>query len=353
MSEIDSTAVARPPQNRASENGLVTATEAKLARCTRSRRTHQNWLELGLIGLAAMLTYAASSSADLYERFHAHLANYEGAQADELFIVMTGVLAALSVFSFMRWRDARAELASRIAAEHELNILSGHNRELARSMIGLQDSERKRIARELHDHLGQSCNAIRIDAVYLCNNLGEGVPQRSAAERISATADDLYQTVRGLLHELRPAALDSLGLHGALQALCESWEERSAVSCALLPHGDLDGLGEEANMAIYRIVQESLLNVVKHSGASHVRISLDHDAREHRIDLVIEDDGRGHELPGSRAGLGWMGMKERAAMLGGTLAITKSKLGGVMVKCSFPAPLSVPPDDIVSASESS
>jgi two-component system sensor histidine kinase UhpB len=329
------------------------ASETERSRGTTPCRTRRNWLELGLIGFAAALTYAASSSADLYERFHLLLANYEGVQADELFIVTLGVLAVLSVFSFMRWRDARTELASRIAAEHELQVLSGRNRELARAMIGLQDSERKRIARELHDHFGQSCNAIRIDAVYLCNNLTEGTTEFSAAERISATADDLYQTVRGLLQELRPAALDSLGLRGALQALCESWEERSAVTCALLPHGDLDGLGEEANMAIYRIVQESLSNVVKHSGASHVRISLDHDTRTRRINLVVEDDGQGHELSDSRAGLGWMGMKERAAMLLGTLIIGKSNLGGVMVRCSFPEPSSAASDGIASGSVSS
>ncbi|MBP6097068.1 MAG: sensor histidine kinase [Methyloversatilis sp.] len=327
------------------------ADETRRALGSKPSRTHRNWVELGLIGFAAALTYGVSSSADLYERFHAQLANYEGAQADELFIVILGALAALSVFSYMRWKEARAELASRIAAEHELQVLSGRNRELARSMIGLQDFERKRIARELHDHFGQSCNAIRIDAVYLCNNLREGTALCSAAERISATADDLYQTVRGLLQELRPVALDSLGLHGALQALCESWEERSAVNCALLPHGDLDGLGEEANMAVYRIVQESLSNVVKHSGASHVRISLDHAAEEHRIDLIIEDDGQGCGLSGSREGLGWMGMKERAAMLRGTLTITPSKLGGVMVRCSFPVPLSSTPDSIVPDAE--
>jgi len=189
--------------------------------------------------------------------------------------------------------------------------------------------------------------------VYLCNNLDEGTVQRLAAERISATADDLYQTVRGLLQELRPAALDSLGLHGALQALCESWEERSAVNCALLPHGDLDNLGEETNMAIYRIVQESLSNVVKHSGASHVRISLDHDGKERRIDLVIEDDGRGHDLSEPRAGLGWLGMKERTAMLGGILTITDSSLGGVMVRCAFPEPSSARGDSVISDSESS
>jgi two-component system sensor histidine kinase UhpB len=100
------------------------------------------------------------------------------------------------------------------------------------------------------------------------------------------------------------------------------------VTCALLPHGDLDGLGEEANMAIYRIVQESLSNVVKHSGASHVRISLDHDTRTRGSNLVVEDDGQGHELSDSRAGLGWMGMKERAAMLRGHLTIIAEQSWG-------------------------
>ena len=126
--------------------------------------------------------------------------------------VLLSVLAGLAVFSFLRWREARSELMSRVAAEHALQRLAARNRELAQTLIGLQEAERRRIAHELHDHFGQSCNAIRIDAVFLRTTLPDASSEQAAAARIAETADELYQTVRGLLYELRPAALDSLGL---------------------------------------------------------------------------------------------------------------------------------------------
>lgn len=299
-------------------------------------QTRKHRLEVALIVAATALTFVASSRSELYERFHRLLLRYEVVQADELFIALLALIVALAVFSFLRWREARQELASRVAAERTLQSLATRNRELARALIGLQDSERRRLAHELHDHFGQSCNAIRIDAVFLRHHLPGGSAEQDAAERIAETADELYQMVRGLLYELRPAALDSLGLLGAIQSLCESWEERSTVSCALLPYGDLSGLGENANMALYRIIQESLSNVMKHAHASHVRIVLGHDVDTDRVELAIEDDGAGHDDITVKAGLGWMGMKERASMLQGELSISRSRLGGVMIRGSFP-----------------
>jgi two-component system, NarL family, sensor histidine kinase UhpB len=297
----------------------------------------RNRAELALIAAIAAVTYIASSRTELYERLHALLVRYEIVQADELVIVLLGLMAALVVFSFLRWREARDELSSRIAAEHALHRIAARNRELARALIGLQEAERRRLAHELHDHFGQSCNAIRIDSVFLCRTLHEGSPEHAAAGRVAEVADDLYQTVRGLLYELRPAALDSLGLVGAIQSLCESWEERSAITCALLPSGNIDTLGEDANMAVYRIVQESLSNVIKHASASHVRIRLSECAPGRMVELIIEDDGVGHDAATVRAGLGWLGMQERASMLHGELSISQSRLGGVMVRCRFPA----------------
>ncbi|HEY9192653.1 MAG TPA: sensor histidine kinase [Methyloversatilis sp.] len=300
------------------------------------RKTHR--IEVGLIVATAVVTFILSSRAEIYERFHALLARYEVIQADELFIAVLVLLATLAVFAFLRWREARQELASRITAEHALQRLASRNRELAQALIGLQDAERRRLAHELHDHFGQCCNAIRIDSVFLRSALADGSNEREAAERIAETSDELYQTVRGLLYELRPAALDSLGLIGAIQSLCESWEERSTVSCALLPSGKLSDLGEDANMAVYRIVQESLSNVMKHAGASHVRIRLCCGTQEGNVEVAIEDDGTGHDPSSFRAGLGWMGMKERASMLHGELSFGPSTLGGMMVRCNFPHP---------------
>jgi two-component system sensor histidine kinase UhpB len=304
------------------------------------RKRHR--IEVGLIVATAVVTFILSSRAEIYERFHALLTRYEVIQADELFIAVLVLLATLAVFSFLRWREARLELASRVTAEHALQRLASRNRELAQALIGLQETERRRLAHELHDHFGQCCNAIRIDSVFLRSALPEGSNERAAAERIAETSDDLYQTVRGLLYELRPAALDSLGLVGAIQSLCESWEERTTVSCALLPSGNLADLGEDANMAVYRIVQESLSNVMKHAHASHVRIRLACQEPECDVEVTIEDDGTGHDASAFRAGLGWMGMKERASMLHGELSIGPSTLGGMMVQCRFPRPAGQP-----------
>ncbi|MDP3874120.1 MAG: histidine kinase [Methyloversatilis sp.] len=301
-------------------------------------RKHRHQIELALIVATAAITFVASSQAELYERFHTLLTRYEVVQADELFIALLGLTVALTLFSAMRWRDARHELASRVAAERRLKRLATRNRELAQALIGLQEAERRRFAHELHDHFGQCCNAIRIDAVFLRDHLEDPSAEKRAADRIAESADDLYQTVRGLLYELRPASLDSLGLLGAVQSLCESWEERSTINCALLPRGNLDDLGEDANIAIFRIIQESLSNVMKHANASHVRIVLGHHADTDTIELAIEDDGGGYDAVRVRPGLGWLGMGERASMLGGALTIDTSSLGGVMVSCSFRHP---------------
>lgn len=303
-------------------------------------RKHRYRIELALIVATAAITFVASSRAELYERFHTLLLRYEVVQADELFIALLGLTVALTLFSAMRWRDARHELASRVAAERRLKRLAARNRDLAQALIGLQEAERRRFAHELHDHFGQCCNAIRIDAVFLRNHLEDRSAEKRAADRIAESADDLYQTVRGLLYELRPASLDSLGLLGAVQSLCESWEERSTINCALLPRGKLEDLGEDANIAIFRIIQESLSNVMKHANASHVRIVLSHHAETDTVELAIEDDGSGYDAARVRPGLGWMGMGERASMLGGSLTIDKSSLGGVMVSCSFQHPVS-------------
>lgn len=300
-----------------------------------SLRRHR---EAGAIIATGFVTFFVSSRTELYELVHAKLARYEMFQADELMFVLLSMLSALTVFSALRWHEARVEIASRISAELALQHMAERNRELARTLIDLQEAERRRIAHELHDHLGQSCNAIRIDAVCMCHSLALDSDEMAAARRIATTADELYQTVRGLLYELRPAALDSLGLLGALQSLCESWEERSSVSCALLPSGELSDLGETINIALYRVVQESLSNVMKHARASHVRITVNRSSDGAALDLSIEDDGVGCDTRSMRGGLGWIGMKERTSMLGGNLTIGQSRLGGILVKCRIPLP---------------
>ena len=263
---------------------------------------------------------AVSAAAGAFSGWAGH---YEIWQADELPFALMVLCMGLAVFAYRRWRETR-ELAGRI-------------RELAREMIGSRDTERNRIAGELHDHFGQSCNAIRVEAVHLAEGARDADAVRASAERIAGTADELYDLVRGLLRELRPAALDSAGLVAALQGLCESWEERSRIDCAYFPRGQLEGLGEAMNIALFRIAQESLSNVMRHAQATRVRITLAREAGPPgQVRLCIEDDGRGFGNAVRAPGLGLLGMRERAQMLQGSCEARAGSARGVTVECVLP-----------------
>ena len=142
----------------------------------------------------------------------------------------------------------------------------------------------------------------------------------AAATRVATVAESLYEMVRGMLRRLRPANLDELGLVAALQELCESWEERSGVPCVFHSDGALDGLGDAANITLYRVTQEALSNVMRHARAAKVRIGLAALA-DGRVQLTVQDDGIGMEVAASHRGLGLLGAAERVAALGGQFDI--------------------------------
>ena len=280
-------------------------------------------LELGLVLGLAVAAFALAGAIELHEAFSGWAGRNEIWQADELPLALTVLCAGFAVFAYRRWRDAR-ELAAR-------------NQELARQMIELRDAESRRIAGELHDQFGQSCNAIRVEAVCLAEGARDADAVRASAERIARTADELYDLVRGLLRELRPAALDGAGLVTAVQSLCESWEERSRIDCAFFPSGRLEGLGEAINIAIYRIAQEALSNVMRHAQATRVRITLAREAGPpDQVRLRIDDDGHGFGNAARAPGLGLLGMRERAQMLQGSCEARPGHPRGVTVECALP-----------------
>jgi two-component system, NarL family, sensor histidine kinase UhpB len=280
-------------------------------------------LEIGLVLGIAAAAFALASLVELHEAFSGWARRHELWQADELPLALIVLCLGLALFAYRRWRDARG--------------LAGSNRSLARQMIGLRDAERKRLAGELHDQFSQSCNAIRVEAVHLAEAARDPDAVRASAGRIAGTADSLYDLVRGLLRELRPVALDSAGLVAAVQSLCESWEERSKVDCVFFPSGELEGLGEALNMALFRIAQEALSNAMRHARATQVRITLAREAGPpDRVRLRIEDDGRGLGSAASSAGLGLLGMRERAQMLQGRCDLRPRSPRGIAVECVLP-----------------
>lgn len=277
--------------------------------------------DLLLVAASSAVVFGLAAWLELYEAFSRWISPFERYQADELPFALLILGAGLSWYAFRRWREAREELALRITAEACVGELLTHNRELAQQLIALQESERRALARELHDELGQSCNAIRVEAAFIqrCRPQ-DHAGMVAAAARVAAVAESLYEIVRGMLRRLRPANLDELGLVAAVQELCESWEERSRIPCVFHSDGALDDLGDATNIAIYRVAQEALSNVMRHAQASNVHIGLSATSPG-LVQLTIQDDGIGMDVDAAHRGLGLLGAAERVAALGGLLDI--------------------------------
>ena len=294
--------------------------------------------ELWWVAAATLAGYVASSALELRERIDRWLAPYERWQVDELPLTLTVLACGLAWYAWRRRRDAQAELALRERAEGLARELLAHNRELARQLIAVQESERLALARELHDELGQGCAAVRVETAGIRQS---GAVDRAgtlaAAERADAAALRLYQLVRGMLRRLRPANLDELGLIAALQELCESWEERSGVPCIFHHEALPQALGDAVDITLYRVTQEALTNVMRHARAHGVRVVLGRSSAG-ELQLSIQDDGVGMDAAAATRGLGLLGATERAAALGGELAVHSSPGVGVRLTLQVPMP---------------
>ena len=294
--------------------------------------------DIGWVVLVTAGAYALSVAFELHEHYARWLGRYEHWQLDELPLVLAVLAGCLAWYAFRRRREAVAELRRRVQAEAHVGALLDHNRELAQRLIALQESERRALARELHDEFGQRCSAIRAETAWLRRcAVDDREGMLAAARRADNAAHDLYQLVRDLLRRLRPADLDALGLVAALQAQCESWEERTGVNCAF--HHDVlpASLGESVDIAVYRTVQEGLTNVMRHAGASQVRVRLERPSAS-ELRLTLQDDGHGMDLKAATRGLGLLGARERAAALGGSLDVDGRPGSGVRLTLRIPLP---------------
>ncbi len=212
--------------------------------------------------------------------------------------------------------------------EHDLRTLSGHQKTLV-------EDERTRIAREIHDDLGQRLTALKLDISLLRLGFGHNPELLRLAESMGGLLDDTMETVRRISSNLRPAALD-LGLVAALEWLAEDLETRSGICCRLDIGEDDIELDEDRATVVFRVVQESLTNVVRHAEASEVRITL--RSAETHLNLQIQDDGRGFnpKAPSPSRGFGLLSMEERVRALGGHLRLDTSPGAGVGLSISIP-----------------
>lgn len=288
--------------------------------------------DLAIVAVVTSATFLVSSLLELNERLIALTRPLEAYQIDELPTTFLAMILALAWFSWRRSRQSMEQANLRLAAQRELAEALTENRRLSQRYLQVQEQERRLLARELHDELGQSLNAIKVDAVNIRDAAPDAPEVRRSAQAIIDVSSKVYEVVRTLLRQLRPVALDELGLASAVQYSVEEWQRRHrGVQCSLSIDGDLDGLSEDINITAYRFVQECLTNVARHAQASHVEVLLRRSAGQDgasTLELVVEDDGRGVEPAILRKGLGLIGLRERIEALGGRFEIKPSAISG-------------------------
>jgi PAS domain S-box-containing protein len=228
-----------------------------------------------------------------------------------------------------------SDLSETKRAEQELRASSEQLRNLTAHLQSVREEERARISREVHDELGQSLTAVKMDLAWLAGRL----PRRNGQmlKRIRSTrqlADSMIQSIRRISTELRPAVLD-LGLAAAVEWQVQEYEARSSIQCKvrLLTQ---EVFAPDVSTTLFRILQETLTNVARHAKATRVEVVL--QKQRDRLVLLIHDNGRGFDQadPSLSKSLGLLGMRERAAILGGRVNISSAPGKGTTVTAWIP-----------------
>jgi two-component system, NarL family, sensor histidine kinase UhpB len=297
--------------------------------------------DLALVAVATAAFALFSVYFELSETVFNWTRARERYQLDELPLVLLVLASALAWFAWRRVRELRVELRRRQAIERELAVALEGNQRLARANARVQDEERRMLARELHDELGQYLNAIKVDAVCIRDaGTSRSAETRSNVLAIIESADHVQETVREVVRKLRPPGLDELGLPAALENCVDGWRRRlPSVSFELDAPAECPPWGEAVNMALYRVVQESLTNVAKHAQAKHVRISLEQARAQNGfgpVVLRVSDDGVGAARVAQEDGLGLIGMRERIESLGGRLDTRTQSGDGFALVATLP-----------------
>jgi two-component system sensor histidine kinase UhpB len=230
--------------------------------------------------------------------------------------------------SFTAAGDEVSSLAD--ALNSMLDRLERERRESGRQVLAAQERERTRIARELHDEVGQTLTAIALRAERAAGDAGR---QREALVEIADTALRSLEDVRRIGRELRPEALDDLGLINALIALCAQVDGQRRVRVRRDLDWHIPNLPPEVELVIYRAAQEALTNVLRHSEATQVSVGLTRDRDE--VVLTVSDNGRGIQAGAREQGL--RGMRERAMVIGARLEIRSGSPRGTDILLSVPS----------------
>lgn len=219
-----------------------------------------------------------------------------------------------------------------------LQEAAAQRRDLKRRIIEAEEEERRRLARELHDELGQSLTAIKVDAAYIAREAAQSAPKILASARsIEKLSSNIMELIRSMLARLRPHGLETMGLRETLYDLVDGWQARVAdrLRCSLDIRGDVDALTPELNITVYRLIQECLTNAVRHSRARAMDIDLSGEATGVVL-KVTESELMAGGAAVRANGTGLLGMRERVEAHGGELVIDISPAGGLSLKARMP-----------------
>jgi signal transduction histidine kinase len=238
---------------------------------------------------------------------------------------------------FAGYIGACIDVADRKRGEEELRASYRQLQNLSSQLLTAQESERRRIARELHDDLNQRLALLSVELDVLSQRLPESPTQiRERLEELSAEVKQLSSFVHNLSHQLHPSKLEQLGLVAAVRGLCKELTQNYRLLIEFTPHEVPEAIPKGAALCLYRIVQEALGNVIKHSGAEHVGVELTGSANA--VCLRVIDDGSGFDpgLVGGHEGLGLVSMRERLRLVSGEIAIDSRPAGGTRIDVRVP-----------------
>lgn len=222
----------------------------------------------------------------------------------------------------------------------ERELVEADRERLLRRVVSAQEDERQRIAREMHDQLGQNLSALALKLSALKNDYDQQPELREHFSSLKKIVKQLDADVGYLVHVLRPIALDDFGLVVALSNYVRNWSKQCGIRAELHTSGmEKDRLTSEMETVLYRITQEALTNVAKHANAENVDILL--ERRSDHVSLIVEDNGGGFDVKqaygANEKGFGLISMRDRAALVGGTLAVESNPGAGATIVVRIPA----------------
>jgi signal transduction histidine kinase len=295
-----------------------------------------------VVATVTIITWVLCGLFNVTEALQRLTAPYERYQLDELPTVLLVLSLGLTWFAARRYHEAKTEIGLRKSAQAQLAAALAENRRLAQQYVALQEAERKSLARELHDELGQYLNVIKLDAVGIRDaRIPDLDVARNRAAAIVEHCNHIHAALATLIRALRPPGLDELGLAAALEHCVQLWRVRlPTLALRLVIEGELSELPEEISVTLFRLAQEGLTNVAKHSAATHAEVRVTRTGIDPStpasVSITITDDGIGRAAGDDSTGLGLIGMRERVYALRGTLEVANAPGPGFVLSAHIP-----------------